>query len=411
VVSRFIVLSVFVLSLAAQESEPLTTNDIAASLEERPFFASKSDSAIEYGTKAATDRVAELGRELAKGTAQLKFDGSSGYLKSILQALRLPVQSQSVVFSRTSVQSEFISLRSPRALYFSDDVVLGFIQDAPFLEFAAQDPLRGTVFYTLDQQETAQPQIRRRDKCLSCHESRNSLDVPGLLARSVGVTSQGDLRPQLANYVSDHRSPFDERWSGWYVTGKADSLHHLGFSVESLNGRIDLDAYPGATSDVAALMVFNHQVHMTNLLTRVGWEARAARGQQVFEALIAKDARELVDYLLFVEEAPIGGKIQSTSGFAEIFAAIGPLDSKGRTLRQLDFNGRLMKYPCSYMIYSAAFDALPGPAKDAIYQRLWSILSGAEKDRKYAKLSPADRTAVIQILRETKKDLPDYFAN
>lgn len=397
------------LQAGSEPEKPITMEDIAGSLDERPFFASRRHPAIEYGSAPASDRVAALAQRVADGSVKLKFESSNGYLKSVLDALKLPVESQAIVFSRTSVQGQYIAPNTPRALYFSDDVTLGFIQDAPFLEFAAQDPQQGTIFYTLDQQEVARPEIRRRDNCLSCHESRNSLDVPGLLVRSVGVTGQGDLRPQLANYVSDHRSPFEERWSGWYVTGKTDVLRHLGVSAESLKTRFDPVAYPSASSDVAALMVFDHQVRMTNLLTRVAWEVRTAlyeeektgKGKDVIERLIANNAKELVDYLLFVDEARIPGKIQSTSGFAEVFGALGPRDSQGRSLRQLDLGKRLMRYPCSYMIYSAAFDGLPSVAKEAVYKRMWEVLSG--------KFASADREAIIQILRETKRDLPSYF--
>ena len=68
-----------------------------------------------------------------------------------------------------------------------------------------------------------------------------------------------------------------------------------------------------------------------------------------------------------------------------------------------------MRYPCSYLIYSPLFDSLPAAARDAIYSRMWEILSGQEKQPAYNRLSPADRRAVVEILRDTKKDLPSYF--
>jgi len=73
-----------------------------------------------------------------------------------------------------------------------------------------------------------------------------------------------------------------------------------------------------------------------------------------------------------------------------------------------------MRYPCSYIIYSEAFDSLPQPARDAIYKRMWQILSGQivsgeDKASKYARLSSADRQAIVEILRETKPSLPAYF--
>jgi hypothetical protein len=158
-------------------------------------------------------------------------------------------------------------------------------------------------------------------------------------------------------------------------------------------------------------MVFNHQVQMINLLTRVGWETRFALydHQDLVARLLQDGSKELVDYLLFIDEAPLGGKIQGSSGFAEKFAARGPRDRTGRSLREFDLERRLMRYPCSYMIYSEAFDGLPAEAKEVIYKRMWQILSGQEKERKYARLSLADRQAIVEILRDTKPGLPDYF--
>jgi hypothetical protein len=162
---------------------------------------------------------------------------------------------------------------------------------------------------------------------------------------------------------------------------------------------------------------------MTNLLTRVGWEARAAdptlhppfRASPGEEERIAQMmsaiAIEVVDYLLFIDEAPLPGGVRGSSGFAERFSGLGPRDKAGRSLRQLDLTGRLMKYPCSYLIYSPAFDALPRAAKEPIYRRMWTILSGQEQDPRYrAALPLPTRRAIVEILRDTKPELPEYFA-
>jgi hypothetical protein len=226
----------------------------------------------------------------------------------------------------------------------------------------------------------------------------------------------------LGGFATDHRSPLEERWGGWYVTGTTGTTRHLGNTMvagdepakpvpahlESLQGKFETSAYLSPYSDIAALMVFNHQIRMTNLIIRVGWEARAAPANQ--RTKILRDAAaELVDYLLFVDEAPLPAKMQGASGFAEWFAAQGPRDRHGRGFRQLDLENRLMRYPCSYMIYTPAFDSLPAEARAAIYQRMWEILSGREKGAKYARLSPADRQAIVEILRETKPGVPAYF--
>ena len=160
-------------------------------------------------------------------------------------------------------------------------------------------------------------------------------------------------------------------------------------------------------------MVLNHQLHMTNLLIRLGWEARVAEHDKASRGAKLPDvrqaARELVDYMLLVDEAPLRSPVKGSTPFAQDFASKGPRDAKGRSLRDLDLTRRLLRYPCSYMIYTEAFDALPPAARSMVYERLWDVLSGRETDRAYAGLSIADRRAVVEILRQTKKGLPAYF--
>jgi len=395
--------------------------DISADLVREP--------ALEYFTKPTTDRVAQLNAGLRSGAVRLTFDETSGYLPSILAALHLPAESQMLIFSKTSVQSRWISPRNPRALYFNDAVTIGYIPGADFLEFAAQDPQQGVIFYTLDQQRAEQPAIERRDFCLSCHNANATLDVPGMLVRSVVATATGNTVPRFGNYVADHRSPFVERWAGHYVTGRHGAMTHLGnatlvssanpdgltasetMNVGSVKERFEAGRYVSPHSDIVALLVFEHQMRMTNLLTRIGWETRLARQAPRSDAaaIVARAANEVVDYMLMIDEAPLPDRVTGTSGFAETFAAQGPADRQGRSLRQLDLSTRLLRYPCSYMIYADAFDALPSEARDAIYRRMWDVLSGREGGARYARLSAADRRAIVEILRETKKNLPADF--
>lgn len=407
-----------------------------ADFENDPFPADIDSPAIQYGTAPTTDAISLLNAKLEQGTAQLKFDGQHGYLRSVLEALRVPLESQILPFSKTSVQSYLINPSNPRSLFFNDSVVVGWVHGGRFLELASEDPKQGVIFYTLDQQQVDRPRFIRRDNvCLSCHLSYSSMDVPGTLVRSVATNTDGSIARQLGDYLTDDRSPFEQRWGGWYVTGITGTMKHMGnafandapkqagsagsetFNLASLKAKFDTDAYLAPYSDIVALMVFEHEMHMMNLFTRVGWEVRLARYNEqtgstthaVTQRVLTETSRELVDYMLFVDEAPIPSKIQSTSGFTEEFSEQGPKDSQGRSLRQLDLQHRLLRYPCSYMIYSGAFDSLPDEAKAAIYARMWQILSGQDKDAKYAKLSFADRNAIIEILRQTKRDLPDYF--
>jgi hypothetical protein len=390
-------------------------------------LASPDHPAIEYTTRPTNDAVAQLNRKIEDGQVQLKFEGVQGYLRAVLDALDIPVESQMVVFSKTSLEMHLISPRNPRTIFFNDRVAIGWVPHEPFVEVIADDPRQGVIFYTLDQKPAERPVFIRHDDCLVCHESYSTLGVPGMQIRSVFTALDGRQMRQFGDYTSDHRSPFEERWGGWFVTGKQVPMRHLGNATvtgpdnqEPTAGnpamgsiQVDLDSgsYLSPHSDIVALMVFDHQVQMINLLTRVGWETRFALYDhpELTERLLRDDSRDLVDYLMFIDEAPLGGKIEGSSGFAEKFAARGPRDHQGRSLREFDLERRMMRYPCSYMIYSEAFDGLPVEAKQAIYKRMWEILSGEEKDRKYARLSLADRQAIVAILRDTKPDLPDYF--
>jgi hypothetical protein len=388
-------------------------------LTERPLSGALTHAAIGYYTRPAQDVVSALNRSVEEGSAELAFDETTGYLRPVLAALHVPVASQMLVMSKTGIQALHTSPANPRAIFFNDAVTVGYIRGAPLLELAVQDPEQGVLFYTIEQKAQARPLIERRPACLTCHQNYSTLHVPGLLARSVFMAPDGLPLSQFGSYDADDRTPFRRRWGGWYVTGRDGALPHIGNAVvmdtekreaivsDRTLHRIAPDAlfdgrgYLSPQSDIAALMVFQHQAHMMNLITRAGWEARMHAGP------LRDTVHELVDYLLFVDEEPLTAAVKGRSGFAEQFVAQGPADSRGRSLRQLDLEHRLLKYPCSFLIYSAAFRALPDDVRGAIYDRVWDVLTGRETAAKYARLTEPDRRAVMEILRETLPDLPD----
>jgi hypothetical protein len=398
------------------------------------FMGSSEDVAIKYSTTQLNNVVEEANRKIQAGAVPLMFEGRGGFLKSALNALQIPVDSQLLVFSTDSLQGRLINERSPRAIYFNDRVTLGWVRDGDFIEVAAHDDTAGVAFYTLEQRAGATyraPQFMRGARCTGCHASGDTHGVPGLIMFS--TTQPG---PSLGSGVPrrvDHAEPLSRRFGGWFVTGTAGSTPHMGNNVAALSARpertlasaaglFDPDGYPSVSSDIVAHLLFAHQAGMTNLLTRASYEVRAAdpllhapftsspeEDARVASMMIGV-ARETVDYLLFIDETKLSGAIRGNSGFAERFSARGPRDRKGRSLHELELTRRLMKYPCSYLIYSPAFDALPRGAKEPIYRRMWEVLSGQERSEKYTSaLTLRDRRAIVEILRDTKKDLPPYF--
>ena len=385
------------------------------------------EEGIGYGKAAATGAVARLQARLDQGGVKLAHDEQAGYLPAVLEALKVPRSSQMLVFSKTSFQRERISPRSPRALFFNDDVYIGFIPGAPLLELSVADPKLGAVFYTLNQDTNAKPRFVRNDQCLECHASSKSMGVPGHLVRSFATDEDGAVDLSSGTSLVNHRTPLAERWGGWYVTGTSGGQAHRGNlfgkaafakheqepnaagDLEELKRFLDVSRYPGPHSDLVALMVFEHQTHLHNFITRLHYEATMALQTYGHLNYLKNISEAFLKYLLFTEEAPLTAAIRGSSGFAKDFAAPGPRDKQGRSLRDFDLQTRLFKHPCSYLIYSEAFDALPEKMKAHLYQRLWDILRGKDTTPDFEKLTPGDRRAILEILRDTKPGLPDYW--
>ena len=390
----------------------------------RTFFEALHHPAIRYHDTSTNDPVERLNARLADGTATIAGDNPLDLLRSVLQALAVPVESQILVFSRTSLQAPRISTRTPRALFFNDQSAVAWVKGG-LVEVAAQSPRHGTIFYLLHQTDSGGHRFERRTECLRCHHSYATGGVPGFLNRSVIPDQDGYPLRALSEVLISDMTPFEQRWGGRYVTGDAGDLHHRGNAIVtgsagrttpldlparhsgSSGDRLETDAALSSDSDVVALMVFDHQMHTLNLLTRLGWEVRAAayddRAPTIPQPEMVSD---VVDALLFIDAAPLTAPVSSGSGYAERFEEPGPRDRRGRSLRELDLNNRLMRFPCSYLVYSEVFDALPADARRAIYERMWEVLSGRTEDPRHAQLSADDRQAVMEILRDTKPDLP-----
>ncbi|MBX3438056.1 MAG: hypothetical protein KF861_11240 [Planctomycetaceae bacterium] len=394
---------------------------------------------INYGQAPVDDAIVDLQQRLDTGQAVLEFDQQHGYLKSLLRHLDIGISSQVLVTSKTSLQLRKISPDRPRALYFNEASSIGWVQGGDVLEIMTTDPQQGQVFYTLAQTKTDSPRfLRDRGQCLACHSSSRTQQVPGGLVRSVLIDPQGHPQLGSSTFNTDHTSPFEQRWGGWYVTGSHGAMQHMGNVIadQSQPDRIDRETGANLTdlsrlfnvrpyltphSDLVALLVLEHQVQMQNLLTRANYENRSAAHydgvmnealkrpadyvSESTERRIAAVGDRLLQYMLFSGEFRLTAPVAGTSEFATEFVARGPHDSRGRSLRDFDLQTRLFKYPCSYLIYSPAFDQLPHPVQQYVTRRLRDVLTGKDRSPEFAHLSAADRAAIREILSETKPDL------
>jgi hypothetical protein len=374
---------------------------------------------VAYGARPRQNDIARLQESLDRGGVTLTFRPGRGYLDSLLAALRIDPSSQVLVFSKTSLQFHGISRDTPRAIYFNDDTYVAWVQHTDLLEIATMDNERGAVFYTLPNRAGVAAKMQREmSRCLNCHDTF-SLSGGGI-PRFLFLSADG----QRMSVDTTDRTPIRNRWGGWYVTGNLSEQDHLGISHPAgLDELFATGPYLTETSDVAALLVLEHQLYIKNLLTRLSFKSRAFlaagpashdRGLSLKDASPATRARieamleELVRAMLFVDAAALDVPVRGTSGFDRAFEARGPFDRRGRTLRELDLNTRVFKHRLSYVVYSEAFDALPEELRAFIFRRLMTILSGADSSPGFAHLAPDERAAILEILTDTKPDFAAY---
>lgn len=402
---------------------------------------------IAYSKTADSNRVSKLIKTINSGETTLDYDRETGYLKSLLAALEIPVSSQVLVFSKTSMQFKYISPRNPRAIYFNDDTYVGWVQGSSLMEVSTNDPNLGAAFYSIKMQPN-RPRIKRElYTCLACHTSPMTQGVPGHTVRSVTSKADGTIDAQGNSFVTDHSSPFEQRWGGWYVTGQIGDMQHMGNAllqgrelvafVESnqneLQHKFNVARWLTPHSDIVALLVLEHQTQMQNAFTVADFTVRRAiydheqalnatnknetgehtsapdEADKEIEYAIHQAAKKVVDYMLFVNEAPITSEITSSTTFAVDFSGRGPADKMGRSLRDFNLRSRMFEYPCSYLIYSPAFESLQPKLRAAIYRQLWNVLAEDNTADEYHHLSAKTRRAILEIILATKKNLPDYW--
>ena len=384
--------------------------------------------ALKYGGEAKHNRIARLQERLERGEVKLEFKPGRGYLDSLLKNLAIDPSSQLLVYSKTSLQAEFIRGANPRALYFNDDTSIGWENGAPLIEVMTVDSDLGIVFYAFpNRAEGAQRFDREGGRCLNCHDRYGMMGggTPIFVETSTLSDVNGLILKPDDIVAVDDRTPIAQRWAGWYVTGRSGKQTHLGniqahnvgdlakldqvkrANLDTLDSLFDTHPYITDKSDIVALLVLEHESTVYNLITRLRFKLSTIPEQEAERTpqqtrMIQGLSEKLVQSLVFIGAAPLGDAVNGSSGFDSWFQAQGPRDSNGHSLRELDLRNRVFKYPLSFLIYSAAFDGLPQPTRAYVYQRLNAVLSGQDVSRVYAGLPAAEKKTALEILRATK---------
>jgi hypothetical protein len=422
----------------------LAAGTVARAAESPPLSSSRYDTdypTIPYAGSATHNAFARLQARMERGEVKLEYRPGRGYLDSLLKELKIDPSSQMLVYSKTSLQIDFINATTPRAIYFNDSTYVGFVQNAPLLELATIDDELGLVFYSMvNKQQPVKQFDREGGRCLTCHDTYSMMGggIPRVVVMSALI--DGPANPQgreTSDLVTD-QTPLRDRWGGWYVTGEHGIQTHLGnlptdndpklvgrsdaerFNLKSLDGWLDTKPYITNKSDVIALMVLEHQTNVQNFITRASfkvrtvlaraagagnadprsWEEISSRNQSVLKAMI----EPLVRTMFFVDAVQFTSPLAGTAGFEAWFQAQGPRDKQGRSLRQLELNSRLFRYPLSYMVYSESFDSLPEYVRQYVYTRIAEVLTGRDSTGAFEALTPEDRKDILEILSETKPD-------
>lgn len=390
---------------------------------------------IRYSSWPASDAVNELKKQIESGEKSVKWSKDHGWLPAVLKALNVPQSSQTLVYSKTSLQFSRIDPARPRAIYFNDDIYVGWVQGGDVIEVAAADPNLGATFYSIQQQRAKRPAIvRDRGNCLSCHLNSRTKSVPGFLVRSLFTESSGQPAYRLGSLTTDHTTPLKDRFGGWYVTGKHGDMRHRGNGFVTDDAEDSLDREKGAnlttlpdtmrseaylqpSSDIVALMVLEHQTQMHNLITNASFTARQAlhqqetmnrilERQQGFQSestvrRINTAVEKLLEYMFFCDEYELTNPITGSAEFQHSFQQLAKRDSKGRSLRDFDLKTRMFRYRCSFLVHSDSFLALPEPVLKRVKQRMLNILTETDQSETFAHLTTEDRKDILEILRET----------
>lgn len=396
-------------------------------------LADPEHPAHQYWDRPLEDAFTPLIPDLESGKIPLESRNEKAFVVSLLEALQIPVSSQLLVFSATSLQQPRISVRNPRALYFNENIYVGWVPGGQ-IEVVSIDPNLGAIFYIFDIPRQRRPLvIERSDRCMNCHARSLTGNIPGLTIKSVISGPNGGSLDAFRLETTGHSVPIEERFGGWHVTGVHGIKRHKGnltgtflaqasaktpgFRRDDIDGLFIYDnkagenyqrsKYPVETSDILAHLVFEHEIGFNNRAIEATYAARAFlyedEGQlsKAHEAELETLANELVRYMLFAEETsfPEGG-VEGDPDFIKEFRAQGEISARGLSLRDFDLKTRLFAHRCSYMVHSLAFTGLHPHIKKLVMERLKEAL-GPASPREFDYLPRAEKVAIGEMLGES----------
>ena len=166
-------------SWSARTNAPATSDDGYPAVQEGPppqthMSALPYDSeypVVGYSGTPLHNPIARLQSRLLRGEAKLEFKPPRGYLDSVLKNLGIDPSSQLLVYSKSSLQVEWVTAATPRAIYFNGDTYAAWVQAVGLLEFVTMDSELGPVFYTITNQKDSTSGFGREIlRCLDCHD-------------------------------------------------------------------------------------------------------------------------------------------------------------------------------------------------------------------------------------------------
>ncbi len=378
----------------------------------------------DYWNRLLQDPFTKFKEEFEAGRVTIDFSNEKAFLTDLLAHLNVPASSQTLVFSTTSLQLSLISPRNPRAIYFNEDIYVGFIPGGK-IEIVSIDPELGGIFYIFEiPRNGTVPEFQRSRRCMNCHSDEDSRYVPGLIIKSVIPGVRGGSLESYRRHVTGHQIPLSERFGGWYITGADDFKEHWGnaigqFKPEGIvttpvlpGERFDWSMFPVESSDILPHLIHDHQAGFINRTLEAHYRARTAlkRGNGSLTTAdreeMKQQADNLVKYLLFADEAklPVGG-LKGSDSYKKDFLASRQENDAGMSLRDFDLKTSLFSHRCSYMIYSPVFLKLPQGFKTLLYDRLAKALSLKSNDPEFAYLSNTEKANIRSILQQTHPDL------